>query len=73
MKYTIQVDLRDTMNAKSSYTFDINIKDINERDDNLYSFAILEESNGLKNKKNVTSKIKTEIINTKLRIVSCSR
>jgi hypothetical protein len=61
------------MKAKSSYTFDINIKDINERDDNLYSFAILEESNGLKNKKNVTSKIKTEIINTKLRIVSCSR
>ncbi len=61
------------MNAKSSYTFDINIKDINERDNDPYSFAIFEESNGLKNKKNVTSKIKTEIINTKLRIVSCSR
>ena len=61
------------MNAKSSYTFDINIKDVNEPDDNPYSFSILQDSNALKNKKNVTSKIKTEIINTKLRIVSCSR
>ncbi len=61
------------MSAKSSYTFDINVKDINEPDNDPFSFAILQEANASKNKKNVTSKIKTEIINTKLRIVSCSR
>jgi hypothetical protein len=61
------------MNAKSSYIFNINVKDINEPDEDPFSFAILEQSNALKNKKNLTSKIKTEIINTKLRIVSCTR
>lgn len=62
------------MDAKSSYTFDINVKDINDPDDDPLGFgSILDQSNALKNKKNETAKIKTEIVKTKFRIVSCSR
>ena len=62
------------MDAKSSYTFDIKVKDINDPDDDPLGFgSILDQSNALKNKKNETAKIKTEIVKTKFRIVSCSR
>jgi predicted phosphoribosyltransferase len=61
------------MDAKSSYTFDIIVRDINDPDDDPFGFAAILDKSDLKNKKNVTAKVKTEIINTKFRIVSCSR
>lgn len=38
-KYTIQVDLIDSMDAKSSYTFDITVKDANAEDEDGLVFA----------------------------------
>lgn len=62
------------MDAKSSYTFDITVKDQNSTDDDVMGFAgVIEQTAEEKADKNGTGKVKTEIINTRLRIVSCSR
>ncbi len=59
-KRKIQVDLIDSMDAKSSYTFDITVKDYNSTDSDVLGFAgVIEQSAEEKAYKNGTGKVKT--------------